>query len=213
VWTSYGAENSYTDADASRKDEFVKAACTERRPRLVWDVGCNTGRHSRIAADVAAHVVAFDSDHGSVELLYRELRTVADGRILPLVIDAADPSPGLGWRNRERATLIERGRPDLVLALAVVHHLAITNNVPLREVVRWLADLGGAVVVEFPTREDPMVQQMLRGKRDGLHGDYDRGCFERWLGESFDVRRQVELASGTRVLYDATPRRQRGADL
>jgi hypothetical protein len=144
-----------------------------------------------------------DADEGVVELLYRGLR---DEPILPLVIDLANPSPALGWRGRERMTLPARGRPDLVLALAVVHHLAIAANVPLAQVVDWLAEIGGGLVVEFPTREDRMVAKLLGRKRAGLHADYERGNFERLLGEAFDIRRTEVLSSGTRVLYFATPR-------
>jgi hypothetical protein len=88
-----------------------------------------------------------------------------------------------------------------------VHHVAIGANVPVRELVAWLAELGGALVVEFPTREDPMVQRLLAPKREGLHPEYERGYFERCLGEAFDVRRSEELGSGTRILYFATPKR------
>jgi hypothetical protein len=151
-------------------------------------------------------VVAIDADQGPVELLYRELRDGGDGRILPLTANIADPSPGLGWRGRERRPLLERGRPDLTLALALVHHVAIGANVPVGEIVDWLASLGGAVVVEFPAREDPMVQKLLAAKREGLHPDYERGAFERCLEEAFDVRRRERLGSGTRFLYFATPK-------
>lgn len=207
-WVGYGETNSYSAADAKQKADFV-AAAVHSRPSwdLVWDLGSNHGRHAEIAAEVASYVVAMDADHGTAELLYRRLREAGDARILPLTVNLADPSPGLGWRGRERAPLHARGRPDLVLALALVHHLAITHNLPLAEVVGWLAELGGAVVVEFPTRDDPMVQLLLNTKRAGLHGDYDRASFEALLDEAFDVRRTEVLGSGTRVLYFATPRR------
>jgi SAM-dependent methyltransferase len=206
VWLSYREVNSYADRDSLRKDEFVREVATSREWELAWDLGCNTGRHSRIAAKGARHVVALDGDEGSVDLLYRELREARDETILPLTVNLADPSPSLGWRGRERGTLLERGRPDLVLALALVHHLAIGTNVPIREIVGWLAELGGALVVEFPTREDPMVRKLLARKREGLHPDYERDVFERCLQDAFDVRRSEELGSGTRVLYFATPR-------
>jgi hypothetical protein len=102
--------------------------------------------------------------------------------------------------------LIGRGKPDLVLALALVHHLAIAANIPLREVVDWLAGLGGALLVEFPTRDDPMVQKLLAGKRPGLHTDYDRSHFESCLSAALEIRRTEVLDSGTRVLYFAVPR-------
>jgi SAM-dependent methyltransferase len=205
VWVTYGEHNTYTDEDARLKDEFVRAIATSRSWPLVWDLGCNTGRHSRIAAEGARHVVAIDADQGPVELLYRELRDAGDERILPLTMNIADPSPGLGWRGRERKPLLARGRPDLVLALALVHHVAIGANVPVREFVDWLATLGAAVVIEFPTREDPMVQKLLGRKREGLHPDYEREFFERCLHEAFDVRRSEHLGSATRILYFATP--------
>src|SRR4029453_1618311 len=142
----------------------------------------------RIAAEHARTVVAVDADQGPIELLYRELRDEGDERILPLTIDLADPSPGLGWRGLERGPLAVRGRPDLVLALALVPHLTISANVPVREVVDWLAGLGSALVVEFPTREDPMVKQLLAPKREGLHPDYELGHFERRLAEALTIQ-------------------------
>jgi SAM-dependent methyltransferase len=206
VWVSYGEDNTYTDEDARQKDEFVRAIATSQPWSLVWDIGCNNGRHSRIAAERARQVVAIDADQGPVELLYRELRDTGDRKILPLTMNIADPSPGLGWRGLERKPLLERGRPDLVLALALVHHVAISANVPVREIVDWLATLGGALVVEFPTRADPMVQKLLASKRKGLHADYERVFFERCLDEAFHVRRSEPLGSETRILYFATPK-------
>jgi hypothetical protein len=207
VWTEYGERNSYSDEDAARKEDFVRDAARACSPRLVWDIGANNGRYSRIAADQARMVVALDADQGPLELLYRELRDEGDERILPLAIDLADPSPGLGWRGLERRNLAGRGRPDLVLALAIVHHLAISANVPVREVVDWLAGLGSALVIEFPTREDPMVVKLLAPKRQGLHPDYELGSFERCLAEAFTIERSERLGSGTRVLFFARPKR------
>jgi hypothetical protein len=207
VWTAYGERNSYSDEDAARKEDFVRDAARACSPRLVWDIGANNGRYSRIAAEQAATVVAIDADQGPLELLYRELRDEGNDRILPLAIDLADPSPGLGWRGLERRTLSDRGRPDLVLALALVHHLTISANVPVSEVVDWLAGLGAALVIEFPTREDPMVEKLLAPKRTGLHPDYELGSFERCLAEAFTVERTERLGSGTRVLFFARPKR------
>ena len=119
-------------------------------------------------------------------------------------MDLADPSPGLGWRGGERPGLLDRGRPELVLALALVHHLSIGANVPLAEVVDWLASLGGALVVEFPTREDPMVQRLLERKRAGAHPDYELEHFEAALGARCEIAHREDL--GTRVLFEAVPR-------
>ena len=207
VWTAYGERNTYTDDDARRKDDFVREVAKSRDWKLVWDIGANNGRYSRIAAEGARSVVAVDADQGPVELLYRDLRAEGDERILTLAMNLADPSPGLGWRGRERKSMPERGAPELVLALALVHHMAISANVPVRELIDWLASLGAALVIEFPTREDPMVKKLLAPKRDGLHPDYELGFFERCLGEAFEVERSERLGSGTRVLYYARPKR------
>ena len=102
VWTAYGERNSYTDDDARRKDEFVREVAKSRDWNLVWDIGCNNGRYSRIAAEGAQTVIAVDADQGPVELLYRDLRDEGNEQILPLTMNLADPSPGLGWRGLER---------------------------------------------------------------------------------------------------------------
>jgi SAM-dependent methyltransferase len=207
VWTAYGERNSYSDDDARRKDDFVREVARAREWGLVWDIGANNGRYSRIAAEGARTVVAVDADQGPVELLYRDLREEGNDRILTLRMNLADPSPGLGWRGLERRSMPDRGRPDLVLALALVHHMAISANVPVKEFVDWLASLGSALVIEFPTREDPMVKKLLAPKREGLHPDYELGFFEHTLKDAFDVERSERLASDTRVLYFARPKR------
>jgi hypothetical protein len=205
VWTGYREQNTYSDEDSRAKAGFVRAALGDRRLGLVWDMGCNDGAYSRIAAEHADGVIAFDSDHATVEALYRSLRERGDRRILPLVVDLADPSPGLGWRGRERRTLEDRGAPDLALALALVHHVSITANVPIAELLDWLRGLGCTLVIEFPRREDPMVQRLLSSKREDANADYRLETFEPALEERFRVERREELPSGTRVLYLARP--------
>lgn len=206
VWTEYGEHNSYSASDAAAKDSFVRDVAALGPRELVWDLGCNNGRHSRLTAQHARSVVAVDSDHATVDRLYRELcAEPGEGNILPLVIDLADPSPSQGWRTSERRSLDERGQPDLVLALALVHHLVIAANIPMRGVVAWFASMQAELIVEFPSREDPMVQRLLAPKRAGLHADYDRTNFETLLGEAFEIRRTDELGGGTRTLYHAVP--------
>jgi hypothetical protein len=206
TWSSYELTTTYTEADAERKREFVAAAVAAVAPPLVWDLGCNEGRHSRIAAEVADTVVAMDADALVVGRLYEELAGDGVKNVLPLVVDVTDPSPGLGWRLSERRPLTERGRPDLTLALALVHHVAISGNVPIEEFVGSLHALGGDTVVEFPTPEDPMVQRLLSRKRPGDHPDYKREWFEHCLRERYEIVTSQELAGGQRVLYRARPR-------
>lgn len=206
AWTNYRQDCTYSDADAEQKAAFVREAVASARPGLTWDMGCNDGAYSRIAAEHSEYVVAFDYDQATVDALYRSLQADDERRILPLVANLADPSPGLGWRGLERRTLEDRGTPDLVLALALVHHVSITANIPLAEFLDWLRELDATVVIEFPKREDPMVKRLLSGKREGSNADYQLETFERLLGERFDVERTESLPSGTRNLYLARPR-------
>jgi SAM-dependent methyltransferase len=206
AWSGYQSSCSYEEQEIAAKEDFVRRIASARARRLVWDLGCNDGRYSRIASEQADFVVAVDSDRAVVDALYGALHAEGSEKILPLVVDLADPSPAIGWANAERTTLTQRGHPDLVLCLALVHHLSITRNIPLREVVAWLRGLDSEVVVEFPHRSDPMVQRLLAAKPGGAHPDYGREAFEDALHARFAVAETVGLASGTRTLYHAVPR-------
>jgi hypothetical protein len=205
AWRDYDATCSYTDEDTAAKEEFVRRVVLLRRRGLVWDLGCNDGRFSRIASEGADLIVAVDADRAVVDALFQKLARSGERSILPLVVDLADPSPPIGWRNRERLILTDRGLPELALCLALVHHLSITRNVPLRELVDWLRGLECELVIEFPDREDAMVQRLLSAKRADAHPDYDRATFERRLAERFEIAESIELPSGTRTLYAARP--------
>lgn len=205
IWSDYAASNSYGSEDRAAKESFVASILGARRRRQVWDLGSNTGTFARLAARDADLVLAIDADHLSVERLYRGLRATPAANILPLVIQLADPSPGLGWRGKERRTLEDRGRPDLVLALALLHHLVLSSNVPLDLVVEWLWSLGSEVVVEWVEREDPMAALLLAGRPDAV--DYQRDHFEQLLSRRFATHARVVLPSGTRVLYHLGPSR------
>jgi SAM-dependent methyltransferase len=205
AWSAYARTTSYTEADAARKERFVRDVLAASRPHLVWDVGCNDGRYARLAAELAEYVVAMDADAVVVEQLFRSLAHEGVTRVLPLVVDVLDPPPALGWRGRERRPLHERGRPDLTLCLALVHHLSIGGNVPIRDLVDWLDELGSSLVVEFPTGDDPMVRRLLERKPAGHHADYRRDWFEACLADRFLIEAVEELADGTRVLYRARP--------
>ena len=135
----------------------------------------------------------------AIEHLYRALKAEPGSKILPLVGNLTDPSPGLGWRHRERQTLEERSRPDLILALALIHHLAIGRNVPLPELVAWFASFEADVVIEFVVPEDAMVKQLLRN-RDELDFGYTQDCFEAAAAEHFVIAETERLQSGTRTI-------------
>ena len=204
-WTGYRHELPHVRNDAEAKAEFVRSVCLTTHRQLVWDLGCNDGHFSRIAACNADYVVAMDQDHGCVERFYRELSTEGSSNILPLCIDLLNPSPAQGWRGRERVRLEDRGQPNLVLCLGLIHHLVIAGNIPLPEVVDWLASLKAEVVLEFPSKLDPMVRGLLRNKRD-QYEDYSLSCLEATLQEfGFRIRQQAKLPSGERTLLYVVP--------
>lgn len=205
-WAEYRDTCSYSAGDADAKRAFVEEVLAGADGLgLVLDLGANDGTYARLAARHAEYVVAVESEHPVADALYRQLRQEGERRVLPLVMDLADPSPGIGWRSRERAGFERRGHADAVLALALVHHLAIGRNVPLPEVLDWLAGLGRQVIVEFVDPTDPMARRLLANKPEGLFADYHVETFERLLAERFTVTRRQQLPSGTRTLYAVVP--------
>ena len=206
AWSEYGLETTYSHDDAEGKARFVADAVASERPRLVWDLGCNEGRHARIAAEGAEHVVAMDADSLVVDRLYGALREENETRILPLAVNVVDPPPALGWRGQERRPLLERGRPDLTLCLALIHHVSIGGNVPIAEFLDWLHGATRSLVIEFVSPEDPMARRLLARKRPGDHPDYRADWFEQCLTERFEVVRSEQLAAGARTLYLARPK-------
>ena len=206
-WSHYAKEHSYTDTDFETKKNFVGAAVDARRCKLAWDLGCNTGTFSRIAARNSDCVVAMDADQLAIEFLYQELKKEGNTSIVPLIGNVADPSPNLGWRGGERKSLPERGKPDLTLCLALIHHIVISANVPLKEFIQWLSIVTRSLVIEFVTKDDPMVKKLLRNKVDN-YTDYELPYFEETLNQFFEVARREELTSGSRILYYAHARNQ-----
>lgn len=202
-WMRYDTSLPHVAEDLKVKSEFVRKVCQTRHRQLVWDLGCNDGRYSTIASEWASTVVAMDQDHNCIERLYRSLDP-DQTKILPLCIDLANASPALGWRGLERKRLEDRGRPDLVICLGLIHHLVIAANIPLRDVVDWLANLGGELILEFPSKRDDMVRALLRNKRD-QYADYSMENLEQALLTQFEIRHRTALPSGERTLIYAVP--------
>ena len=201
-WADYAERDhaSYADGSGAGKAEVVGQMLLDAAGRVCWDLGANTGRYSRIAADLGYRVLAFDIDPGAAERHYRAL--VSEGRsgVTPLVVDLADPSPSLGWAERERAGLLERANADVIVALALIHHLAIGRNVPLPMVVDLFARLAPEAVVEWVPRDDPMVGRLLASRVD-IFDDYTETGFRAALGGRFDIVARVPVAGSSRVLY------------
>jgi hypothetical protein len=204
-WTGYVQDNVYSPEDQKQKAEFVRSAAAGLNPRRVWDLGSNTGEYAKICADAAHYVVALDADAACIERLYLSLKQQNAENILPLVYNVVNSSPNMGWRGRERKGLPERGRPQLCLCLALLHHLVITASVPMAEILQWLRELRSHVVIEFVERDDPMAARLLRGRPDECP-EYRRENFEKHLRHNFEVERSEPLANARRTLYLARSR-------
>ncbi len=205
-WADYSERSHYASNDLLSKADFVRGVVAQRQRSQVWDIGANDGMFSRIAVERADVVLALDADALVVDRLYRALREDGTEGIIPLVVNLADPTPGIGWRGTERPPLTERSRPELVLALAVIHHLALTHNVPTAAIFDFLIDLDTEVVLEVPAESDRMVKELKSHKRAGTHDAYTLGVIEAQINERFDVRQRSELPGGTRVLFNLTPK-------
>ena len=197
-WGDYTEFHNYSDEDHVLKEDFIREVIAAEKPATVWDIGCNTGQFSRIAASGCRQVLSTDIDHVAVERLF--LNPETPHNILALVQNVADPSPNWGWRNRERSDLQTRSRPDLVLCLALIHHVVITANIPLAEFVDWLAGLTDKLVIEYVSRKDDKVQTLLRNKED-KYQDYSRESLEANLRRHFNIRAQQDVNDGDRTLY------------
>jgi len=200
AWADYEKTHAYSDSAWSDKRRLVEAFLDELRPDSVWDLGANVGSFSRLAGERGIPTVAFDYDPGAVELSYRRVRDHGETYILPLVMDLTNPSPALGWEHRERASLKQRGPAAAIFALALEHHLAISNNVPLERLARFLAQLGDWLLIEFIPKDDPQVQRLLASRED-IFDEYHREGFESAFGSHFEILRSDPVGDSGRLLY------------
>ena len=200
VWGDYDADHSYSDASLQKKKDFIKRNAGGGAYRRIWDIGCNTGVFSRLAAPFAERVVSIDGDAKAIDRLYQREKRDGAGKILPLVVDLGNASPNQGWRGAERKSLEKRGRPDLILCLALIHHIVIAANIPMSEFIDWLDDLGGDLIIEFVTAGDAMAQMLLRNKTD-QYQDYTIAEFERLVAKRYQIADSEELKGGRRKIY------------
>jgi ribosomal protein L11 methylase PrmA len=199
-WLTYGTVgHSYNNEALQDKMKTVRTYFQKCHPKELWDLGANTGMFSRIASETGARVIAFDQDPHCVEANY--LQCKQEGlNILPLMLDLSTPSPGIGWENQERRSLLQRVNADTVLALALIHHLAITNNVPLSRVASFFAKICRWLIIEFVPKEDSMVQILLANRED-IFPNYSIEAFRREFSRVFSIESCNPILSSKRTLF------------
>jgi ribosomal protein L11 methylase PrmA len=199
-WGNYYDITNYSDAAFEHKKQLVREWSSNVKPSLVWDLGANNGVFSRVAGETGAYVVSSDIDPAAVEQNYRQMKSEKSENLLPLLLDLTNPSPAIGWANAERDSFAVRGPADMVLALALIHHLAISNNVPLPQLAGFFASYGRWLVIEFVPKPDSQVQRLLVSRED-IFSNYTRDGFESAFRSRFKICEAVNVRESERVLY------------
>jgi hypothetical protein len=199
-WADYYENINYSPDALSHKKTIVFEFLEKLNPKCVWDFGANVGMFSRIASDRGIQTISFNIDPVAVEKNYLECVKKGETNILPLLIDLTNPSPGIGWENRERMSLLERGPADAALALALIHHLAISNNLPLNKIACFFNDICEYLIVEFVPKRDSQVQRLLSTRED-IFPDYTQEVFENEFGKYFTIQSSARIKNSERTLF------------
>jgi ribosomal protein L11 methylase PrmA len=199
-WADYYQDTNYSSDAFVHKKQIVAEFIDKIDPGSIWDLGANVGVFSRIASDKGIPTVSFDIDSAAVENNYLECVRREETNILPLVLDLTNPSPGIGWGNEERLSLAERGPTDCVLALALVHHLVVSNNVPFNRIAGFLGDICRSLIIEFVPKSDSQVQRLLATRED-IFPDYTQQCFENEFKKHFKIESSAGIRDSQRTLY------------
>jgi hypothetical protein len=198
-WSDYYRSHSYSPQSEEFKKNWVADRIRAARPELVFDLGANTGEYSRLAAAAGARCVSFESDPVAANENYLRARSEPGGHILPLLMDLREPSPAVGFEVRERFSLLDRPKADLVLALALVHHLRISGQIPLARLAGFLAGLGNRLLIEFVPKDDPMAAAMLAHRKD-VFEDYSLDGLLEAFGQRFELREAEPIPYSRRTL-------------
>lgn len=200
TWGNYESMHCYQQEEVSKKQQFVSEFIQSTKPKIVWDLGCNTGEYSEIALKEGAHqVIGFDYDQSSLEKSFDRAEK-NNLNFLPLFLDGANPSPDQGWNSQERPGLLKRRNAGAILALAFEHHLAIGRNIPLSDLIDWITHLAPTGVIEFVPKEDPNLQRML-SLREDIFSDYTEQNFRSILEKKCRIIRSKIVSQKGRILY------------
>ena len=200
AWSNYYFDEYHTKTYLKEKKEIVKTYIEKIKPKRVLDLGANDGEFSKIAAASSKVVLAFDSDHYCVEECYNYTKKNNIQNLIPIVADLTNPSPSIGWANSERSSLLERSNAELVLALAIIHHLCISNNVPFDLLADFFDKTGEWLIIEFIPKSDPMVKKLLLHRKD-IFENYNIEIFEKEFLNYFSIIEYKKVSDTERIIY------------
>jgi hypothetical protein len=199
-WGDYYSNSPHVPKFLEEKINLVSGYLDFLKPKVIWDLGANTGVFSRISSNKGIPTISMDIDPGCVETNYLQALEKGEKNLLPIWVDLNNPSPGIGWDNKERMSLQERGPVDTILVLALIHHLAISNNVPLLNIARFFSNICQSLIIEFVPKSDFMVQKMLATRED-IFPDYTQVLFEKIFQKYFKIIKTGEISNSDRTLY------------
>lgn len=199
-WGDYYDATNYSDEAMDEKEKLVFDFLACVKPNITWDLGANTGVFSRLASRAGSRIVSFDIDPAAVEKNYRHGVANDKDPVLPLVLDITNPSSGIGWNNNERMSILDRAPADAVLALALIHHLAISNNLPLEKIASFLSNICRSLIIEFVPKEDSQAKRLLATRED-IFPNYTYPGFEEAFKPFFEIQDSVKIADSHRTVY------------
>jgi ribosomal protein L11 methylase PrmA len=200
-WSGYYQDTNYSEAAFEQKKSIVRDILREIQPNQMLDLGANTGEFSRLGLETNdCFVISTDIDPGAVEQNYLQVRDASERNILPLVIDLTNPSPSIGWKNQERTAFLSRAKADVVLTLALIHHLAITNNIPFESIAKTLVEMADHAIVEFVPKSDSQVKRLL-ATRDDIFTAYSIEGFISAVNGLFTIQDQIPIEGTQRVIF------------
>jgi len=199
-WGDYYTNTNYSKKAFDQKKQIVKNFLDKIDAKVVWDFGANTGEFSRISSKKGFETISFDIDPAAVEKNFLECTEKQEKNILPLVLDLSNPSPNIGWANQERLSLIDRGPADVIFALGLIHHLAISNNLPFDRIVSFFKKNCKHLIIEFIPKNDSQIQRLLATRED-IFKEYNKENFEKVFLTSFKIKECINIAESERTLY------------
>jgi ribosomal protein L11 methylase PrmA len=200
-WDNYYLNTNYSKDSGSDKSALIKKYISTIPSSFVIDLGSNTGIYSRIASDFGIPSVSADIDPNAVEENYRKTKERSEENLLPLIIDLTNPSPAIGWENLERASFLNRIPENAtIFALALIHHLAISNNIPLEKLAQFFQGRCQYLIIEFIPKSDSQVKKLLSTRED-VFDYYTQENFEHCFSSHFNLERKNRIKNSERVLY------------
>lgn len=199
-WGDYYNNTNYNDKSFELKKNIISGFIEKINPKSVWDMGANNGEFSRLASSRKIDTIAFDIDPIAVEKNYMQAKRDNEEYITPILLDVCNPSPAIGWNSKERDSFLDRASVDMAMALALIHHLAITNNLPLNSIAKFFHSFSKYLIIEFVPKNDSQVQKMLATRED-IFPNYNIKSFEKEFQNCFDIVASTQIEGSERTLY------------